>query len=179
MHNIDILSVTPRTRRLAMAATAAFALALAAPTAFAQPGGGMMHGGPPIGQSVPRLLEEAKARLNLDTSQQAMWDAAVAQSRGAREQGRANRQQMNDVLRTELAKAQPDLDAIVAAEDAVEQQNRALRQKARGPWLTFYAHLTPEQKTVVRDLLQQRFDRAQSFRAGLVQRIRDALRSPG
>lgn len=179
MHSFVMLSVTPRTRRLAMAATAALALALAAPTAFAQPGGGMMHGGASIGLSVPQLLEEAKASLNLDTSQQVMWDTAVTQSKGAHEQGRANRQRVKEVIKTELAKAEPDLEAIAAAADAVEEQNRALRQQARAPWLTLYAHLTPGQKAVVRDLLQKRLDRAQSFRAGLVQRIRDALRPAG
>ena len=159
MQSFVIHSVTPRVRRLALAATVALALACAAPAAFADPGGGMMpglHGGAPIDQLVPRLLEEAKASLNLNTSQQVQWDNVVAQGKAAREQGRANRQKVKDAIRAELAKPEPDLAAIAAIADAVEQQNRSLRQPVRAQWLVLYGTFTPEQKAVVRGLLQQR-----------------------
>ena len=190
MQSFVIHSVTPRVRRLALAATAALALACAAPAAFAQPGGGMMpglhggmmpglHGGAPIDQLVPRLLEEAKASLNLNTSQQAMWDSAAAQGKAARERGHANRQQMKDAIRTELAKPEPDLAALAAVADTVEQHNRSLRHPVRAQWLALYATFTPEQKAVVRDRLQQHLARAESFRERMHEHMGKALRPAG
>ena len=102
-----------------------------------------MHGGAPLDQLVPHLLDKAKASLNLDTSQQVMWDNAVAQGKRAHAQMRANRQQVKDALKAELAKPAPDLAALAAAADAVEQQNRTLRQDARAQWLALYATFTP------------------------------------
>jgi Spy/CpxP family protein refolding chaperone len=167
---------------LALAATAALTLACAATAAMAQPGGGMahgMHGGATIDQLVPGMLEQARASLNLDTSQQTMWDRAAAQSKVAREQGRANRQRAKVAMKAELAKAAPDLAAIVAAADAAEQQNRDLRRDARAPWLALYATFTPEQKAVVRDLLQERIARAESFRERMLEKSRGATRPAG
>jgi len=179
MQGFTIHTVTPRARRLALAAAAALALGCAAPAAWAQPGGGMMHGGASFDQVVPRLLEQAKASLNLDTSQQTMWDAAVAQSKLAHEHGRANHQRVKDAMKLELTKPAPDLAAIAAAADAAEQENRTLRQGARAPWLALYATFTPEQKAVVRDLLQKRVERAESFREKMHQQIRGAMRPAG
>ncbi len=107
-----------------------------------------MHGGFDV---MPRMLERAKESLNLNTSQQTMWDAVVAQGKAAREAGRANRGSVKDALAAELAKAEPDLAAVAAAADAVEQQNRALRRQVRDQWLALYATFSPEQKAVVRD----------------------------
>jgi len=182
MQGFTIHTVTPRARRLALAVTAALVLACAAPAALAQPGGGMMHGmhgGGSIDQLVPRLLEQAKASLNLNTSQQTMWDNVVAQSKVAHEQGRANRQRVKDAMKSELAKPEPDLAAIAASADAVEHHNRSSRLNVRTQWLALYATFTPEQKAVVRDLLQQKLERAESFRERMQEHMRGAQRPAG
>jgi Spy/CpxP family protein refolding chaperone len=185
MQGFDFHSVTPRARRLALATTAALAMACAATVAYAEPGGGMrhgmhgMHGVAPIDQLVPQLLEEAKASLNLNTSQQALWDSVVAQGATARDQGRANRQQVKNAIKLELAKPEPDLAAIADIADSVQQQNRSLRQKVRTQWLALYATFSSEQKAIVRDLLQQRLARAESFRERMHERMRNALRPAG
>ena len=128
------------------------------------------HGGG-IEQMIPRALERAKPSLNLDPSQLAMWDSVVAQGEAARQAGWANLQTARDALTTELAKAEPDLAAVAAAADGVEQQNRALRRQVRDQWLALYATFTPEQKAVVRGVLQRKVARAEAFR----QKIRERL----
>jgi Spy/CpxP family protein refolding chaperone len=167
-------AAAPKARRIALATATAVALSLATTASIAQPGGGYLHGahgGGGIEQMIPRVLERAKASLNLDTSQQAKWDSVVAQGKAAREAGRVNRQKVRDALTGQLATAEPDLAAVAAAADGVEQQNRALRTQVRDGWLALYATFSPEQKAVVRDLLQRKVARAESLR----QRIRQHL----
>jgi len=173
-------AAAPGLRRIALAATAAIALSLAAIAGNAQPGGGAMHGGPGMhgmhggfGLMVPRMLERAKQSLNLNTSQQTMWDSVVAQGKAAREVGRANRLKVKEALKAELAKAEPDLAAVAAAADGVEQQNRASHRRVRDQWLALYATFSPEQKAVVRDLLQRKVARAESFHQRMRERIRE------
>jgi len=115
------------------------------------------------------LIAHAKANLNLNTSQQTMFDAAVAQSKAAHEQGRALMQKVKDAMTAELAKAEPDLAAIAAAADDARAQGQALRKQVRTQWLNLYATFSPDQKAVVRDLLQKRMARMDSFR----QKMRD------
>ena len=172
-------AAAPRLRRIALAATAALALSLAATASSAQPGGGAMHGGPGMHgmhrgiEMLPRMLERAKESLHLNTSQQTMWDSVVAQGKAAREVGRANRLKVKEALKAELAKAEPDLAAVAAAADGVEQQNRASHRRVRDQWLALYATFSPEQKAVVRDLLQRKVARAESFHQRMRERIRE------
>jgi len=111
-----------------------FALAFAAGcaglalTAWAQaPGHGMRD---PLA-----MLERMQSKLNLNTSQQQQWDAAVAQSKVARDAMRANFQQLKDATKAELAKADPDLGSLASLSDQVQQQNIDQRKKARAAWL--------------------------------------------
>ncbi len=179
-------NTTMNLRRIALATATAAALSLAATTGFAQPAGGSMHGGGPgmqgggIEQMIPKMLAEAKASLNLNTSQQATWDRLVAQSKAARDAARANRQQVKDAMAAQLAKAEPDLAAVAAVADAVEQQNRAQRKALRDQWIAFYTgSFTPEQKAIVRDLLQKKLARAEAFRHGMLERMREHLGTAG
>ena len=180
-----------KVRRIALAAAAAVALSLSATASIAQPAGGMMHGGPGmqggpgmhgagIEQMIPKMLAEAKASLNLNTSQQAAWDSLVAQSKAARDAARANRQQVKDALAAQLAKAEPDLAALAAVADGVEQQNRAQRKALRDQWIAFYTNtFTPEQKAIVRDLLQKKLARAQAFHQGMLEHLREHFGATG
>jgi len=106
-----------------------------------------------------------KAQLNLNTSQQQQWDALVTQGQSARESARANFAQVRTAMQTELAKSEPDLASVAAVSDSVEQQNGALRKQVRSGWLSLYATFTPQQKTVVRDAINAKFDKMAAFRA--------------
>ena len=164
----------PRSRSLArvIAATAtALALAFAVDAAAQAPGAGA---GDP-GAMIARMLQSAKAALNLDTSQQLAWDNAVSASKAAHQAIRANRQKVRDAVQVELAKPQPDLAAVAALADDVAQQNRAQHINARNQWLALYAMLSPDQKTIVRDGIAARLSRLDAFR----ERMRARLHGPG
>ena len=175
--------------RVALAATAALALSLTAAAGIAQPAGGMMHGGPGghgmrggvgIEQMIPHLLEKAKASLNLDSSQQATWEALVKQSKAVHDAARTNRQRLKTAMTEELAKPAPDLAAVAAIADSVEQDNRTARKALRDQWIAFYTRtFTPEQKAVVRDLLQKKMARAEAFHHRMLERVREHLAPSG
>jgi Spy/CpxP family protein refolding chaperone len=105
------------------------------------------------------VLAALKGQLTLNTSQQLVWDNAVAQTKAAHEAGRASRQKVRDALTAELAKAEPDLAAVAAVADGVHTSNQTLRQGVRDQWLKIYATFTPEQKGIVRDALLKRLAR--------------------
>ena len=159
-------------RTITMGAAAALAMTLGAGSALAQPVGGP-HGPGSPDQMIGRLIEHAKAQLNLDTSQQLMFDAAVAHSKAAFESGRALRQKVKDAAQIQLAKPEPDLAAVAAVADEAEQQGRALRLSIRNDWLKLYAAFSPEQKAVVRDILQKKMGHAESFRERMHQRMQE------
>jgi hypothetical protein len=133
--------------------------------ALAQPGGMPGHGaghGPDA--SIEGVIVGLKAQLNLDTSQQLLWDSAIAQSKAARENGRASMDKVHGVLTAELAKAEPDFAAVAAAGDAAQAGNQALRKQVRGEWLKLYATFSPAQKAVVRDAVKARVARMETMR---------------
>ena len=150
-------------RRLFALAFAAGCAGLAL-TAWAQaPGHGMRD---PLA-----MLQRMQSKLNLNTSQQQQWDAAVAQSKAARDAMRANFQQLKDATKAELAKAEPDLGALASLSDQVQQQNIAQRKQARAAWLALYGTFTADQKAAVRDAINARMARMDAFR----QRMHDRL----
>ena len=133
-------------------------------TAWAQAPGHGMHD--PLA-----VLQRIQAKLNLNTSQQQQWDAAVAQSKTAHEAIRANFQQLKAATQAELAKSDPDLAALVSLSDQLQQQNIAQRQQARAAWLALYGTFSAEQKTTVKDAISARMARMDAFR----QRMQDRL----
>ena len=152
-----------------VAVVAAAALFGAGGVAFAQPMHHHGHGGGDVVMSIVRL----KSQLNLDTSQQAMWDNAVAAGKAARTSARANMQKVNDELTAELAKPEPDLAAVAAAADSARNANQQLHTQVRDAWLNLYATFTPDQKTVVKNALKDKLARMDAFR----QKMRDKHRS--
>lgn len=169
----------PRWRELAIVGAAALALGGAATTAtnaLAQPAGGFQHAhghrGGPAEEMFGRVLQEAKASLNLNTSQQLMWDNAVTQAKSAHQTAKANRETLKATVQGELAKPAPDLAAIAATADNVEAQNRALRVQVRSQWLALYATFSPEQKAVVRGLMQEHLAKAETFRERMQERFK-------
>jgi Spy/CpxP family protein refolding chaperone len=142
-----------------LAALAAAGLIGASAGALAQPMH-RHHGGADFGLRILAL----KGALNLNTSQQQMWDNAVAAGKSARQAARTNGQRLHDALAAELAKADPDLASVAVVADDVQQKNLALRHQARDAWLSLYATFTPDQKTVVRDALAKRMARVDQWR---------------
>jgi len=156
-----------RTFRLAAFAASAV-LALSGGAALAQPFGGPGHGpghGGGGGMDIEHALGAVKGQLNLNTSQQLQWDNAAAQTKAARETGRAGMQKVHAAMAAELAKPEPDLAAVAAVADSVHASNQTLRQSVRAQWLQVYATFSPAQKAVVRDALAQQMARMESMAA--------------
>ena len=164
-------------RNITVAAAVASAMTLGAGTALAQPFGGPHgpghHGPGAPDQMIGQLIERAKAQLALNTSQQAMFDTAVASSKAGHQSGQAIHQKVKDTLTAELAKPEPDLAAVAAAADVATDQARTQRKAVRAEWLALYATFTPDQKAVVKDRLQKHLARAESFR----EKMREHFRS--
>ena len=148
-----------------IAAVAAAALIGIAGVAAAQPHH-HGHGGGDFVLGIGAL----KGQLNLNTSQQVMWDNAAAAGKAARDNARANMQKVRAALKTELAKPEPDLAAVAAVADAQRDAGAASRRQVRDAWLNLYATFTPDQKAVVKNALQQRLTRMEQFRERMRQR---------
>ena len=133
-------------------------------TAWAQAPGRGMHD--PL--AVP---QEIQAKLNLNTSQQQQWDAAIAQSKAAHDAIRANFQQLKAATQAELAKSDPDLAALASLSDQLQQQNIAQRQQARAAWLALYGTFSADQKTTVKDAINARMARMDAFRRQMQNRL--------
>ena len=133
-------------------------------TAWAQAPGHGMHD--PLA-----VLQRIQAQLNLNTMQQQQWSAAVAQSKTAHEFVRANFQKLRAARQDALSSATPDLAALAALSDQLQQQNIDQRKQARAAWLALYGTFSDEQKTIVRDALNARMSRMDAFR----QRMHDRL----
>ena len=148
-------------------------IALGSHAAFAQPAGPGHGHGPhgPGGMSIEGTLAAVKGQLNLNTSQQLMWDNAAAATKAARDSARTSMQQVHATLTAELAKAEPDFAAVAAASDAAHANAQTVRKQVRDQWLALYATFTPAQKAVVRDALKARVARMESFRAKMQERM--------
>jgi periplasmic protein CpxP/Spy len=133
-------------------------------TAWAQAPGRGMHD--PLA-----VLQKIQAKLNLNTSQQQQWDAAVAQSKTAHEAIRANFQQLKTATQAELAKSDPDLAALASLSDQLQQQNVAQRKQARAAWLALYGTFSADQKTTVKDAINARMARMDAFRQQMQNRL--------
>jgi len=165
-------------RRIAATTAAALVMTLGAGTALAQPGPGMhgaaMGAGPGAAEEmIGHLIERAKAQLNLNTSQQGMFDAAVAQSKTARTSLVALHKTVKDAMTAELAKPEPDLAAVAAVADKAQSDGLTLRHQVRASWLALYATFSPEQKAVVKTMLQNRLAHAESFAQRMRQHFLD------
>ena len=162
-------------RKTTVVAAVALALSAGAGLTLAQPGG-RPHG---HGGDIGHLIQHAKAQLNLNTSQQQMFDAAVASTKAAHQSAKSLRQSVKDALTTELAKTEPDLAAVAMVSDNAQQQGQALRKSVRGQWLALYATFSPDQKAVVRQMMQDRLAKAESFREKMQERFKGRTGASG
>jgi len=168
-------------RKSTVVAAAALAMTLGAAVTLAQPAGAAHgphgHGAP--GDMIGHLIASAKDQLNLNTSQQQMFDAAVASSKSAHQTGQSLHQSVRDALTAELAKSEPDLAAVAAASDNAQAQGQALRKSVRAQWLALYATFSPDQKAVVKQMIQAHMAKAETFHQKMQQRFHGAPGTSG
>lgn len=150
---------------------AAALLALGTSVAMAQPGGPGHPGQGRGGFEIEHVLAQLKSQLNLNTQQQATWDAVVAHGKTARENARTAMESVHAALTAELAKAEPNFAAVAATADAAQASAQATRKQVRDEWLSLYATFSPAQKAVVRDAVKARVDRMDAFREKMKERF--------
>lgn len=165
-HHLKGISNMNHRIRTGLAATAAVVLVGLGGIVYAQPG----HFGHRGGGDFVTAIAALKGQLNLNMSQQTMWDSAVAAGKSARETARTNMQNVRSVLTAELAKAEPDLAAVAAAADTARAQDSVLRHQVRDAWLNLYGTFSPDQKAVVKAAIEQRLARMDQWRAKMLQR---------
>ena len=112
-----------------------------------------MHGGP--GMRMMKEVERLKASLQLNASQSALWDKAVAQMKpptNMREEMKANHDRMTAAL------ADPNFNprALAAEMDRMDTERRARMSSIRDAWFTVYDSLNPAQRGQVREFLRER-----------------------
>ena len=157
-------------RRGPVLLTAALLL-LAGAVAYAQgPHGHHGHHGRHAAH-VEQVIAQVKDKLALNTSQQGMWDNAIASTKAARETGRTERERIHAAMKAELAKPEPDLAAMASFVDQAQANGQVARNQVRDQWLALYATFTPAQKAVVRDELTKRMERMEGFRAKMKERF--------
>jgi len=155
---------------------AAALLAFGSHAALAQPGSGP-HDGHGPGFAIEHVLASLKAQLNLNTSQQVLWDNALAHRKAARVQGRSSMDQLHAALNAELAKAEPDFAAVATIADQAQANHQAVRKQVRDEWLRLYATFSPAQKAVVRDAVKARVTRMEAFREKMKERFQSRPQS--
>ncbi len=157
-----MFGLTRNSRRVALAL--AFCAGLSALPATAQPG--------PGGDRIIHAIAAFKAQLNLDpTSQQPLWDAAVAAGKAERDAAKQRRQTVKQVASEELAKPTPNLSNIATAADHVQDVDTAAHHQVRAQWLALYATFTPDQIAVVKAGIEKRMARMESFRERMHKRF--------
>jgi LTXXQ motif family protein len=111
-----------------------------------------------------RRLEAIKAQLNLNATQEAQFNVAKAASVKAMEAGKAARMNAAKTVKSELAKADPDLALLLTTREAVREAAQAERKAATAEWAKFLSTLNAEQKAVVKSQLLDRMHRAEAMR---------------
>jgi Spy/CpxP family protein refolding chaperone len=154
--------------RRGQVAAAAMVFAVTGAVAYAQ--GPHGHHGR-HGANVEQVIAQVKDKLALNSSQQVMWDNAIASTKAARETGRAERERIHAAMKAELAKPEPDLAAMASLVDQAQASGHTARIQVRDQWLNLYATFTPTQKQVVRDELTKRMERMEGFRAKMKERF--------
>ncbi len=127
--------------------------------------GGMRGGGFGVGPGVGPMFgpmfgpqaEEMKSQLNLTPEQEAKWGAVVVEQQQLRDSMFAGRDAMHEAMRQELAKPEPDLGQIATLMDGRHEAMDAARKKVRDAWIELYNSFTAEQKAVVRNAANERW----------------------
>ena len=116
-------------RTIAGIAAVAVAIGFGSGAALAQPAALRMarmahHGTGGPDEMIGHLIAHAKGSSISTRCSKGMFDTAVADSKAAREAGRALHEKVKATLQAELAKPEPDLAAVAAAADAAADQAR-------------------------------------------------------
>jgi hypothetical protein len=108
---------------------------------------------------IAKRMEALKTKLNLNASQEAQFNVARDATKAAMEAGRAARANAHTQAQAELAKADPDLGALLLQRESIKEANAPQRKAAMNEWAKFLGLLTTEQKAIVKSQLIDRMQR--------------------
>ncbi|MDX3906630.1 MAG: hypothetical protein QHC78_13160 [Pigmentiphaga sp.] len=120
---------------------------------------GFDHGAAPMA-----MLGHLKSKLELNASQQKLWDAAQGLSREAGKAMRAQRQEGFKALRAQVDAGPLDLRALTAKHEADREALKPKLDAARDAWIVAYESLDAKQKQIVTDVVKKRLERGERKR---------------
>jgi Spy/CpxP family protein refolding chaperone len=105
------------------------------------------------------------AKLNLNSSQQALFKSAQQAQADLRKSMRSTFQSRRTALRSQIEQGQLDPHALTSQEDQTRDQFRGQAQDVRQKWLAVWDSLDSTQKQSVNTYLKQREQRMEAHRA--------------
>lgn len=105
-----------------------------------------------------------KADLKLNPAQDFAWQQIADRSAALHKERRADRMQLSEMLKQELAKPEPDFVRIAQQKQQIEERSLQARNELRDMQLGFYTSLNPEQKSIIKDALQGHLARMEKWR---------------
>ncbi|TAG06221.1 MAG: hypothetical protein EAZ43_01685 [Betaproteobacteria bacterium] len=124
------------------------------------------------GAHFAKRLEAIKSQLNLNATQEAQFGVAKTATEAAMNAGKTARVNAAANAKAELAKADPDLGALLVARESAQDAAQAQRKAATAEWAKFLSLLSVEQKAVVKSQLLDRMQRAEAMREKMGQRAK-------
>ncbi len=112
-------------------------------------------------------LDQLRQQLNLTPEQQQEWQQIADQAGASSQQIHDKWRQIIQIYKKELEKSEPDLARVATLVDEVREQQLQNQRSISQKHLAFYANLTPEQKTTVKNALKQRLDRFEQMWNGV------------
>ncbi len=101
-------------------------------------------------------LEQLRQELHLTPAQEQARQQITAQAEASRERTRDKRMDIMQAYKSELDKPEPNLARVAALVNQTHDQQAKDLRDIQQKRLTFYANLTPEQKSAVKNVLKQR-----------------------
>ena len=137
-------------------------------------GASLAHAAPPgmpeLGLPFGNHFAAMKAKLNLNTTQNAQYTAAMQSTIKANEAMRKARTAAAATAKAELAKADPDFARLLNLRDETQGATAGESKAAIAEWIKFTQMLTTEQKGMIRSQLLDRLSRADDMREKFRQR---------
>jgi Spy/CpxP family protein refolding chaperone len=101
-------------------------------------------------------LEQLRQELHLTPAQEQAWQQISAQADASRARTQDNWIEIVRVYKSELDKPEPDLARVASLVNQTQDQQAKELRDIQQKRLVFYTNLTPEQKSIVKEVLKQR-----------------------
>jgi protein CpxP len=153
------------TRNLTLSAIAATLLSVS--TAYAAagdtpPSGGHDHRGSSMMQ---HKLDKIHSQLNLNASQEQLWQTALSTMKADRQQERALHGQAKKQMESLMQAPVLDMHALQTQHEQTWNQSQQLRAHTQAAWLNVYDALDPTQKATVSSAFKAQWQRMAERRA--------------